>query len=82
MKRPITPAHTCAPAEENSEEARGFDVVVHDGPLPPLGQGELSPAEVAFRDALDASGSATSRFARWAQKTRTDWMSARGLVKA
>lgn len=51
----------------------GVEVVIHDGPLPPLAADALSPAEEGFRAALEIVGERDSRYSRWALKARADW---------
>ena len=51
-----------------------FEIVFHDGPLPPLRDAPLTEREIAFRDMLRKP----ALYARWAEQTRINWTANRG----
>lgn len=56
------------------------EVVLHDGPLPPLGDGPLSKAELSFREALEDASKRGSKYSRWAACARADWHKRTGVA--
>jgi hypothetical protein len=53
--------------------AEGYEVVICEGPLPPLSERDATKREQAFLKALEGAGKPGSRYSLWAAQARDDW---------